>query len=261
MGVTSTQGFVFRLVANGTQLDLFKDEEIKLSDNATGLFDIGVLPADFTRQITVPGTKVNNAFFEHVYDISVYSPELFATNTKVPAYLDFGGIYLSQGYLQLNKVNVIANKFIDSYEISIFGGLSSFSRDINRNFLTDLTASLAQYNHTASLSNITSSWNGNLFNGDIVYPMAEYGQKLIYNPEFGQFSISEPSGGLCVQDYKPAIRVKAVWDAIFDTYGYSYTGSFMDEPFLNNVYMICNNQLKYPIIKGCRVNIFRGCPN
>ena len=253
MGVTSTQGFIFRLIANDTQLDLFKDEEIKLSDNATGLFDIGVLPADFTRQITVPGTKKNNAFFEHCYDISVYSPELFSTNTKVPCYLDFGGIYLSQGYLQLNKVNVIANKFIDSYEVSIYGGLSSFARDVNRNFLTDLTASLAQYNHTASLNNITASWNGNLFNGDIVYPMAEYGQKIIYNPEDGQFGINEASGGLAVQDYKPAIRVKAVWDAIFDTYGYTYTGSFMNEPFLNNVYMVCNNQLKYPIINGASI--------
>jgi len=66
MGVTSTQGFAFKLVANGVQLDLFADEEIFLSDNVTGLFDVGVLPADFTRQITVPGTKKNNAFFEHV---------------------------------------------------------------------------------------------------------------------------------------------------------------------------------------------------
>ncbi len=122
MGVTSTQGFVFKLIANGTQLDLFDDEDILISDNVTGLFDIGVLPSDFTRQITVPGTKKNNAFFEHVYDISVVNPYLFATNTKVPCYLDFDGIYLSDGYLQLNKVNVLANKFIESYEITIFGG-------------------------------------------------------------------------------------------------------------------------------------------
>ena len=65
MGVISTQGFQFRLLA-GTpyqQLDLFADEDIKLSNNVTGIFDIGVLPSDFTRQITIPGTKVNNAFF------------------------------------------------------------------------------------------------------------------------------------------------------------------------------------------------------
>lgn len=51
MGVISTQGFTFRLIANGQQLDLFADEDIQLSNNVTGLFDIGVLPSDFTRQI------------------------------------------------------------------------------------------------------------------------------------------------------------------------------------------------------------------
>ena len=81
MGAISTQGFQFKLIAgeDGVQLDLFKDEDIKLSNNVTGIFDIGVLPSDFTRQLTVPGTKKNNAFFEHVYDISIQNPFLFAT--------------------------------------------------------------------------------------------------------------------------------------------------------------------------------------
>lgn len=247
MGIISTQGFVCRLIANGQQLDLFKEEELLLSNNVTGLFDLGVLPSDFTRQITVPGSKINNAFFEHVYDISIESPFLFATNVKVPCYLDFNGIYLADGYLQLNRVNVIANKFIDSYEITIFGGVSSFARDINRNFLTDLTSSLAQYNHTSSLDNISSSWNGGLFSGSIVYPMAEYGQQIVYNPTVTNFGIDEPNGALAVQDYKPAIRIKNVWDAIFEEYGYTYSGSFWQQQWLDNVYMICNNKLRYPI--------------
>jgi len=247
MGVTSTQGFAFKLVANGTQLDLFDDEEIFLSDNVTGLFDIGVLPADFTRQITVPGTKKNNAFFEHVYDISITNPYLFSTNSKVPCYLYFDGIYLAQGYLQLNKVNVIANKFIDSYEITIYGGLSSFARDINRFYLTDLTASLSQFNHTSSFNNISQSWNGDLFSGSIVYPFAEYGQRIQFTPEEAFFGIDSNEGALCVQDFKPAIRIKEVWDAIFETYGYTYSGSFWTQPWLDNVYLLCNNQLKYPV--------------
>lgn len=247
MGIISTQGFAFKLIANGTQLDLFDDEEILLSDNVTGLFDIGVLPSDFTRQITVPGTKKNNAFFEHVYDISIVNPYLFSTNQKVPCYLDFDSIYLAQGYLQLNKVNVIANKFIDSYEVTIYGGLSSFARDINRNFLTDLTASLSQFNHTSSFANISASWNGGLFSGSIVYPLAEYGQRIQFTPEENQFGIDAPDGALCVQDFKPAIRIKEVWDAIFETYGYTYTGDFWQQPWLDNVYMVCNNQLRYPV--------------
>jgi hypothetical protein len=247
MGVTSTQGFNFKLVANGEILDIFKDEEILLSDNVTGLFDLGVLPADFTRQISLPGTKKNNAFFEHCYDISVYNPDTFATNIKVPAYFDFDGIYLAQGYLQLNKVNVLANKFIDSYEVSIYGSLSSFAREISRSFLTDMTSSLAYLNHTASIENITGSWEGNLFGGKIVYPLAEYGQKLTYTPENQFFGIDSGEGSMFVQDFKPSIRVKEVWDAIFREYGYTYSGSFWNEPFLDNVYMVCNNALRYPI--------------
>lgn len=246
MGIVTTQGFVFKLVANGEILDLFADEEIKLSDNVTGLFDLGVIPADFTRQISLPGSKKNNAFFEHVYDISVFNPDTFATNIKVPCYLDFDGIYISQGYLQLNKVNVISNKFIDSYEVTIFGAISSFAKTITNTFLTQLTT-LNEYNHTASFSNISASWAGQLYNGDIVYPLAEYGQKMKYTSGDPFFGIDDNEGGLTVQDFKPAIRMKAVWDAIFEYSGYTYTGSFFNEPFLDDVYLVCNRALRYPV--------------
>ena len=257
MGVQSTQGRNFQLVAgDNVILDLFKDEEILLSDNVTGLFDLGKLPSDFTRQITLPGTKKNNAFFEHYYDISVFSPDTFATNTKVPCYLDFGGIYLAQGYIQLNKVTLLANKFIDSYEVTIYGALSSFAREVNRSYLTDMTASLAHLNHTASLENITGSWDFQLFSGSIVYPMAEYGQKILYLPQTNLDGVEDPSGSLFVQDYKPAVRVKEVWDAIFDEYGYTYSGSFWNQSFLNNVYMVCNNKLRYPIFEEVELETY-----
>jgi hypothetical protein len=250
MGITSTQGFVYKLVANGVQLDVFEDEEILLSDNVTGLFDLGVIPADFTRQITLPGSKKNNAFFEHCYDISIENPDTFATNIKVPCYLDFDGIYLSQGYLQLNKVNVLYNKFIDSYEVSIYGAVSSFARTVNKAYLTDLT-NLSTYNHTASYNNISASWGGNLFNGDIVYPLADYGSGYKFTSgQYELFGMDDQDGALTVQNFKPAIRMKKVWDAVFDYAGYTYTGSFFNEPFLDDVYLVCNNSLKYPEFAG-----------
>jgi len=256
MAVISTQAFTFRLVANGVQLDLFDDEDIQLSNNVTGLFDLGVLPSDFTRQITLPGTKVNNAFFEHIYDISIDEPFLFATNVKVPAYFDFDSVYLSQGYLQLNKVNVIANKFIESYEVTIYGTLSSFGRDINRNFLTDLQ-SLSKYNHTASYDAITSSWNGDLFGGDIVYPLADYGSAYSFQAGDNQtFGMNDIDGALTVQNFKPAIRVKAVLDSIFEDAGYTYSSSFIDGGALDEVYMICNYGLKYPQFLGVNLETY-----
>lgn len=252
MGIISTQSFTFRLLAGdpAVQLDLFDDEDIQLSNNITGLFDVGVLPSDFTKQISIPGTKINNAFFEHVYDISIDSPFLFATNIKVPAYFDFDSVYLSDGYLQLNKVNLKSNKFIESYDITIYGSLSSFGRDINRKYLTDLT-SLSIYNHTASYDNISASWSGSLFNGDIVYPLADYGSGYQFTQgAYERFGIDDQDGALTVQNFKPAIRVKPVWDAIFAEAGFTYSSSFMNSAFLDDVYMICNNSLKYPEFSG-----------
>jgi hypothetical protein len=255
MGVNSSKGFNFKLIASGSQLDLFQDETITVSNNVTGLFDIGILPSDFTRQITIPGTKTNNAFFKHVYDISVENPYLFATNVKVPAYFDFDGFYISQGYLQLNKVNVRANKFIESYEISIYGTLSSFSRDINKLFLTDLS-NLSVYNHTASYQNIVDSWDGNLFDGDIVYPFAEYGTAWKFTSGDDFFGLDDSQGGITVQDFKPSIRVKKILDAIFEFTGYTYQSDFFNEAWWDEVYMICNNSLKYPEFSGVNLETY-----
>jgi len=250
MGVVSTQGFNFKLVANGVTLDLFKDEVITISDNATGLFDVGTLPTDFTRQITLPGSKKNNAFFEQYYDISVENPFLFSTSNKVDAYFDFDGLYLASGYLQLNKVSVVANKYIDSYEVTIYGSLASFAREINRNFLTDITT-LTDLNHSSSYYNITASWEGNLFNGDIVYPLIDYGQDFAYQSSLdGKFGIDTFGGALSTQDFKPAIRVKKVWDAIFEQFGYTYQSDFLTSSLFDNLYMVLHNGGKYPEYDG-----------
>ena len=257
MGIISTQGFTFRLLAGDPyqQLDLFQDEDIQLSNNVTGLFDIGLQPADFTRQITIPGTKVNDAFFEHYYDISIQNPFLFSTSNKVPAFFEFDSVYLSNGYIQLNKVNILQNKFIESYEITLYGTISSFGRDINNLFLTDLTT-LSAYNHTSSYANITSSWAGTLFNGDIVYPWADYGSGWQYTSGDDFFGVDDNYGGLSVQDYKPGIRVKKVWDAIFAETGYTYSSSFWQQSWLDDVYMVCNSGLRYPVYSGVDLETF-----
>jgi len=250
MSVTTTQGYKFRLVAGNTLsseviLDTFANEDIKISNNITDLFDIAAVPGTFTRTITLPGTKTNNDFFEHYYDISVYEPDLFNTNQRVFCYLDFGSVFLVNGYLNLVKVNVLENKFVDSYEVNIFGAISNFSVDATRFFLNDLS-NLSSYNHTSSAANITSSWNLNLFSGDVVYPMADYGQRIQYSTQEG-VGIDDPEDAMVVQDYKPAMKLKVIFDAIFDKCGFTYTGSFMEQAFIDDIYVFLNANKRYPL--------------
>ena len=255
MSLFTTQGYRYQLVAgDNVILDTFADESIKISNNITELFDIGAVPGTFTRTITLPGTKKNNAFFEQYYDISVYSPDTFNSNQKVDAYLDFGAVYLVNGYLQLTKINVIENKFIDSYEVNVFGAISNFSVDANRLFLTDLTT-LSQFNHTSSLANIISSFNGNLFSGSIVYPMADYGKRLQFS-DIDYLGIDDSEDALTVSDYKPAIRIKEVFDGIFDQLGFTYTGSFFNQDWVQDVYMILNNNKRYPEYDYADLEVF-----
>jgi len=237
--------YFFRVIANGTELDTFQDEEVMVSNNSTGLFDIDKLPSDFTRELTLPGSTKNNAFFQHAYDIDIDTPFLFQESQKVECYIDISGYLLVQGYLQLNSINVVNNK-VESYDISLFGSLSNFSRDLSQNFLTDI-GGLDIYNHTASYDAITGSWGGHLFDYDIVYPLVDYGRGYFYqsSAQPGQYGIDTRNGGLTTQDFKPAIRVKAVVDKMFEEFGYTYTSSFFDSSFFSNIYMICDRGKQY----------------
>ena len=242
--------YITTLYAQGKQLDLFDDEVIKVSNNVTGLFDIDKLPSDFTRQMTIPGSKTNNAFFQHYYNIDVSAPFLFTQDEKVDCYLDVGGFLLVQGYLQLNKVSVVKHEIV-SYDITLYGSLSNFSRDLRTTQLTDLQ-DLSIYNHTSSRENIADSWDGNLFGGDIVYPLVDYGKGISYQQSLqpGQFGIDTPTGLLNIKDFKPAIRTKKVVDTIFSQLGYTYSSSFFNEPMWDNIYTLCDRGKQYPVYDG-----------
>ena len=276
MAVASGRDNVFKLIARGVQLDLFKDETIHLSNNVTGLFDLGKLPSDFTRQISLPGTRKNNEFFQHVYDISVDEPYLFKTNEKVIAQFDFDGFYVSQGYLQLERVNIRENKFVESYEVSVYGLLSSFKKDLQNITLTQLS-SLDKYDHIFSGRNVLSSWSGSAYSGteftssldghnlggEIVYCLTDSGKQIAYQAVLPDNvlginytyinplgSTSTDVGALHPQDYKPAIRLDKVVDAIFDEIGYTYESTFLSESRFDNTYILCDRGLKYPVLPG-----------
>lgn len=272
MAVTSGRNKVFKLIARGVTLDLFDDETIYLSNNVTGLFDIGQLPSDFTRQIQLPGSKKNNAFFQEVYDISVDEPYLFKTNEKVIAQFDFDGFYVSQGYMQLENVVVKQNKYVESYTVSIFGLLSSFSRDLQQINLTDLDT-LNKYNHTASIDMIRETWSGSAANadivtnsgsfavGDIVYPIVDYGQAYTFQAATTENDLGldnprgdQPGGQINVSDMKPMIRTKRVVEAIFSQSQYTFESDFLNSSVFDDQYLLCDNGNKRANYSGIDLN-------
>ena len=68
MGVITTQGIKFQLVANDTILDLFQDEEILLNYNVADIKDISKKNTNYSKTFRIPGTKNNNDFFNNIFE-------------------------------------------------------------------------------------------------------------------------------------------------------------------------------------------------
>lgn len=255
--ISQTNSYKYKIVANGITLDVFDNESIKISNNITELFDIGTLPSSITNNIDIPGSKNNNDFFKHYYDISIYNADSYTTNKKISCYIETNGLYVMEGYLMLNYVN-LTNTKVESYNITIFSNLSLFGATIKNKYLSDLT-SLNIYNHNLTLNNIKNSWSNQLFNGEIVYPLADYGQKIYYTNANDGYGIDEIGGALSVQDFKPSLKVKTVFDAIFKENGYTYESIFLENSgYLNNAYMFLNKTKRYPIFDGIDLENY-GC--
>lgn len=254
--ISQTNSYKYKIVANGITLDVFDNESIKISNNITELFDIGTLPAEITNNIDIPGSKNNNDFFKHYYDISISSPLSYTTNKKINCHIETDGIYVMQGYLVLNYLN-LTNNVVESYNISIYSNLSLFASVIKNKYLSDLTT-LNEYNHNLTLTNITDSWDYKLFEGEIIYPLADYGQKIFYSNGIDGYGIDENAGALSVQDFKPSMKVITIFDRIFSESGYTYESNFLKTDYLSNAYMFLNKSKRYPIFDGIDLENY-GC--
>ncbi len=68
--------------------------------------------------------------------------------------------------------------------------------------------------------------------------------------------MDDNEGALGVLDFKPSIKAKIVLDAIFSQAGYTYSSSFIDNGGLDDVYLICNRALRYPVYSDINLETY-----
>ena len=51
-------------------LDLYKDEPIPLVLNVDDFTNVAEKASSYSKSFEIPGTKINNLFFNHIYDIT-----------------------------------------------------------------------------------------------------------------------------------------------------------------------------------------------
>jgi len=138
-------------------LDLYEDSEMPLNYTIVDVREPDKRKTNFSKTITLPGTKNNNRIFNHVYEISGASK--FNPNLRTEVIILQDGVQVMRGNMQLKNMVRFNNNEVE-YEVIITGDFTSLFADIGISKLSDLD--LRDYQHAWSLENIEKSWNGTI---------------------------------------------------------------------------------------------------
>ena len=238
---------------NYIEIDQYDYEPIKISMSVQSVEEPTATTSSYTQNFKVPHTSINGRYFKAVFNVN--STDYDATQ-KAQAYITVNGAYFVSGNIRLNSIiiNPATNKI--EYEIGFFGETSTFASVVGPSNLSQLN--LNHLTHPLTYANLTNSWNpGGLLNGDIVYPLAEYGytygtsgptegQPLqntlsVWNGTTSKRGFTNSQYPLALDQFQPAIRLKAIWDAVFDGAGFTYESDFLEGSWFKNLYMISTN--------------------
>lgn len=220
-------------------LDVIQGSDILLDISAIESGEIGTVFGVSSQGFALPPTQRNQAFFGYLDNLGTTPATGFIKTIPCQVLNDGNEVFQGKLYVQ----DVITDQNGDTiYNVVVVNETVDFSIAIQNLTVQDLDWS--QYNHAYTYNNITASWDDNLFGGDVVYPLIDYGQ-VPGDPQATEIS----AGGnarqfdnalfpLQVSDFQPSIRAKAVIDTIFDAVGYTYTSSFFNTDYFNNLYIV-----------------------
>jgi len=210
-------------------LDLYENISIPTTYQFSNVQDFSKTNSNHSQSFRIPGTPKNNDFFGSQYNVNISGT--FNPKKKADAVLSFDTLPQLVGYIQLKNVIIQKGRFVE-YEVVLFGDVANFGAEVGDKKLEDYTTFLATLDHDFTAANVYLSWANNLLGGDVVYPLIDWGANYYGGDGLsgsGQ-NITEVIDGSNLNQWKPAIKLKAIIDAIFAEEGFTYTSDF----FSNN---------------------------
>ena len=216
--------------------DLFEDESITITDTLLNLKDIGKVFTPFSQQFNLPASKTNNKLFRHYENQNVLNS--FDARFKHDAVIKLNGIDYKKGKIQFKSVTLKDNK-AHAYKVVFFGDAVVLKEIIGDTTLQGLIYDNA-YNFTYNQTNIENFFTADLAtltstygSDDIIVPNIHHSKNMRYSTADG-YEDSITDTGLVYTDLKPAIKLKAIIEAIERTYPeLSFTGFFKTSMFFN----------------------------
>ena len=228
-------------------LDLYDEEPIKLTLSVDDLESF-TARSTFSRSFRVPGTGNNNEFFKHAFMVSGVD---FDVTVKHTAAILVDGASFRDGHIRLQKIYHNREQDTIEYEIVFLGETRDLASRIGDVPMCELD--LQHLSHARTYANITQSWQAypqggptdGLLSGDVLYPLIDFGntyddagvaeQTRIASDSSPNFT--QNANPLLLDRFKPMIRAKAIWDAMFTQAGYTYSSEFLNSDRFRHIYI------------------------
>lgn len=153
----------YTIYINGQELDTRDDISVSLNYQVADILDPSKKKTNFSKTITLPGTKRNNKVLEHIFDVNINNLTYNPLRAQ-EAIIRVGDNEIFKGNMRI--VNIVEVNGQVEYEINITGSLRTLFSSMGELSLKDLDFN--EYNHTRSLENVVKSWDGIIYkNGSL----------------------------------------------------------------------------------------------
>jgi len=163
---------ILRVVYEGStyDLDIQNDVPLRLDVSAVENDRIGNFFGVGSQTFDLPGTKKNNRFFRHAYQVgTVDIPAFYNT---IQAYVIYNGETLLEGQLLLLEA-ITDQKGYVVYKCQLSDTVVQFKDAIANKLISQ--ADWSAYDHTLTSGSIVDSWSDNLLAGSVFYPLCDFG--------------------------------------------------------------------------------------
>lgn len=225
---------------NFQRLDLFKDENIEINLTSKNISDISKIFAEFTQGFTVPASPNNNKIFTYWFDADVDSG-LFNANKRINAYIEINSLPFKYGSIQLDTCKLKGGQ-VSSYGLTFFNKVVNLSDLMGDLELKDLD--LSSLDHSYNETSVTTAmYSDSIHSGDVYYPLINYKRDMNYG-DSSVIDLINTSNEIEFTDFKPAIRLIKIIEAIETKFSVQFSRDFFDRAVFYNLFLACHKEVK-----------------
>jgi len=208
---------MIRLYINEDRIDLNEIATVGYTKQVNDLKDLASKQTNFTKSFKVPRSAGNISFFKGL--------GITGSTSQLPYQKNTARLFLGNTCIIFSGLAIPLQTNDDSYEIACYDGNIDFFKLLDNVKFEDIN--LSELSHTKDVTEIKSNWDiGNEFYS---YLLADFNGKTHFL-----------SGGTTYisADYLiPSVSIKYLWERIFQTFGFTFSGSVFLEAEFNDTFL------------------------